>query len=112
MLTFALIALVIAALGGLYMASRIFDGDAPPKAVAVIHGLAVVAGIGLLIVYVLNEVANNVTQWALILSLLTATGGIYLVSRHIRHKVHQRGIVVMHGLLAAVTIITLGIAVF
>ena len=112
MLTAALILLVIAALGGIVMASRIFKGDEPPKAIAVVHGLAVVPAIILLLVAVMNGNEDDAVTAAFVLSLLAAGGGLYLVSRHIRNRPHPRMVVVMHGLLAAATIITLAVAVF
>lgn len=111
MLYAALVSLGLAALGGAYMAWDIFRGRPPQSDIAWLHGIAVLLGIGILLYYVLSRVPEDDIRLAFIFVLVTATGGIYLASRHWRHKTHPRTVVALHGLLAVTTLVILGMAI-
>lgn len=112
MLVAALILFVVGALGGLVMARQIFAGQEPAKAIAIAHGLANGTALVLLLVAFFSEELADTAQTALVLFVFAAVGGLYLVSHHLRHKPHPRGIVVVHGLIAASGVVALALAVF
>ena len=111
MLYAALVSLGLAALGGAYMAWDIFHGRPPQRGIAWLHGIAVFLGIGILLYHVLSRVPEDDIRLAFIFALITAMGGIYLASRHWRHKAHPRMVVALHGLLAVTTLVLLTIAI-
>lgn len=93
---------LLAAAGGLIMATQIFKGRKPTVAIALLHGP--LAGVGLFMVFWLwmESQAATVLSVALGVLVLAALGGFFLVSFHMRGKPHPKPVVVVHAL-AAVT---------
>ena len=104
----------VAAVFGLYMAVQHFRGRTPPAAgVAITHGLLAVIAVVLLLLGVMNVgFGASVHTWALVLFVVAALGGLYIVSFHMRGRPLPGGVIVVHGLVAVVAFLILLVAVF
>lgn len=112
MLVTALVLFIIGALGGIVMARQIFAGRTPDPAIAILHGLANGTGLILLIIAAATRVIPDAATTALVLFIITASGGLYLASFHLRGKPHPRWLVLGHALIAAASVIALLVALF
>ncbi|HEX7031083.1 MAG TPA: hypothetical protein VF254_10825 [Gammaproteobacteria bacterium] len=101
---------LLAAVGGLVMATQIFKGNKPAVAIAALHGP--LAAIGLLLVFWLwmQSGASQVMSIALGVLVAAAFGGFFLLSFHVRNKPHPKPVVVLHALLAVAGVATLLVA--
>jgi hypothetical protein len=108
----AVIVFAIGALGGLYMATRIFRGKFAPWAVSILHALAGATGILLLLWAVLTRVTGPWLTASLGLFVLAALGGFFLASFHLRKELPPRAFVLGHGTVAVTAFVLLLIAVF
>lgn len=95
-LTTPLIIFAIAAVGGLYMAIRIFQNQTPPWALSIVHALLGAIGLVLLLVNVLNG-SKGLVVGALIALAIAAVGGFFTASFHLRGQAHPKGIVIIHA---------------
>ncbi|MGD8379096.1 MAG: hypothetical protein PVJ40_01780 [Gammaproteobacteria bacterium] len=100
MLKIAVALFAVAALGGLAMAIMAFRNRPLPAALAGAHGLLAASGLVLVILAVIGGAGNPVTL-ALVILLVAALGGFYLLSHHLRGTAHPRPVIVIHGLAAA-----------
>jgi len=113
MFTYAVLLIAVAAVVGLYMAIGLFRGRTPPPAgAAILHGLLAVCGVVLLLLGVLEIGFGTVHSWALVLFVLAALGGLYLVSFHMRGQALPSAVVVIHAMVAVVAFLILVTAVF
>jgi len=113
MFTTAVLLIALGAVVGLYMAIQHFKGRTPPKAgVAILHGLLAVSGVIVLLLGVWEIGFGTAHTWALLLFGLAALGGLYLVSHHMRQRPLPNGVIVIHGLVAAVAFLVLLTAVY
>jgi hypothetical protein len=113
MFTAAVLLIALGAVVGLYMAIQHFKGRTPPKAgVAILHGLLAVSGVIVLLLGVWEIGFGTAHTWALLLFGLAALGGLYLVSHHMRQRPLPNGVIVIHGLVAAVAFLVLLTAVY
>ncbi len=104
----------VAAIIGVYMAVLHTRGRTPPPvAAAILHGLLAVSAVVVLLLGVM-EIGLGATahSWALGLFVVAALGGLYLVSHHIRGKPLPGGVIVIHGMVAAIALVILLVAVF
>jgi hypothetical protein len=102
----------LAAVFGLYMAIQHFRGRTPPPPLAaVLHGLLAVSGAVVLFLGVMQIGFGTVHTWALVLFVVAALGGLFLVSHHIRGKPLPNGVVVIHGMVAVIAFLILLVAV-
>jgi len=109
----AVLLIALGAVVGLYMAVQHFKGRTPPKAgVAILHGLLAVSGVIVLLLGVWEIGFGTVHTWALMLFAVAALGGLYLVSHHMRQRPLPNGVIVIHGLVAAIAFLVLLTAVF
>ncbi|HSN17029.1 MAG TPA: hypothetical protein VLV87_02370 [Gammaproteobacteria bacterium] len=106
-LIYAAILFALGALGGLYLATLAFKGKPLPAAVAVLHGLLGATGLVLLIVGVLAGMGAGTAKIALVILIVAALGGFYLLSFHIKKQQHPRAVIVIHALVAVVGFLTL-----
>jgi hypothetical protein len=111
-LIYAAILFALGALGGLYMAALSFQGRPLPTAVAVLHGLFGATGLVLLIVGVMMGLGAGTAKVALIILLVAALGGFYLLSFHIKKHKHPRAVIVIHALVAVIGFLTLLTAIW
>ncbi len=106
-LTYAAILFALGALGGLFLAVRSFKKQSLPVSVAVLHGLFGASGLVLLLVGVLTGSGGDKARIALIVLLIAALGGFYLLSFHVRKQTHPRAVIVIHALVAVIGFLTL-----
>lgn len=97
----------LGALGGLFLAARSFMGRSLPVPVAALHGLLGASGLVLLIVGVVMGSGGGTARIALILLIIAALGGFYLLSFHIRKQQHPRAVIVVHATVAVIGFLTL-----
>ena len=107
MLTYALLVFAIAAVGGLVLAASVLRGRLAPWALSVVHALLGAAGLGRLILVVLQGAAPGRAIAALGLLVVAALGGFYLASIHLRGQVAPKAIVFIHAGVAVVGFLTL-----
>src|SRR5262245_50943281 len=113
MLNLAVVLIAFGALIGLTMAVQHFRGRTPPSpALAVLHGVLVVSGFLVLLVAVVRIGFKGAFAGAVVLFALAALGGLYLVSHHLRHRPLPNGVIVIHGLVAAIAFLILLTAVY
>ena len=112
MLKIAIVLFLLAAVGGLIMASQIFRGRKPAVAIAALHGP--LAAIGLVVVFWvwIQSGASQATSIALGALVFAALGGFFLLSFHMRDKPHPKPVVVLHALLAVTGVVALIVAAF
>jgi len=108
MLVVAAVLFAIAAVGGLFMAYIHFKQNRnPPGAIAALHGLLAATALLVLIWAVLQSGATSFIAWALGLFVVTALGGFFLVSFHLRKLRLPSPVVVIHALVAVAAFLLL-----
>jgi glucose uptake protein GlcU len=113
MFNYAVLLIALGAVLGLYMAVQHFKGRTPPKAgVAILHGLLAVSGVIVLLLGVWEIGFGTAHTWALLLFGVAALGGLFLVSHHMRQRPLPNGVIVIHGLVAAIAFLVLLTAVY
>ncbi|MBK0404819.1 hypothetical protein I5M27_17640 [Adhaeribacter sp. BT258] len=100
----------LAALLGMYLLSFVLKGKETPKTIVFTHGPMAVVGLVLLIIYALKG-GPNPTE-SLILFVLAAAGGLFMVFRDLTGKPIPKLLAVGHGLLAVTGFIFLLIFAF
>jgi hypothetical protein len=103
----ALVLFAIAAVGGLVLAIRRFQGKELPMGLALAHGAAAAAGLVLLLVGVIAGSAGVHARTPLILFVVAALGGFLLFSFHLRKRDLPIPVVVIHALVAVVAFVLL-----
>lgn len=105
----AIIIFAIAAVGGLFLASKVLTGQLAPWAVSIIHALLGATGLITLILAVLEPGGTENTRLIMALGLLVvaALGGFYLASIHMQGKVAPKNIVFVHAGIAVAGFLTL-----
>lgn len=107
MLITALIVFAIAALGGLFLASRVLRGHLAPWAISILHALLGASGLVLLILTVVQGGASARVTAALAILILAALGGFFLASIHLRGRVAPKAVVFVHAGVAVAGFLTL-----
>ncbi|MGN7832911.1 hypothetical protein ACTJI2_15025 [Pseudoxanthomonas sp. 22568] len=107
MLTTALIVFAIAAMGGLFLASRVLRGHLAPWAISILHALLGASGLILLILTVVQGDASARVTAALAILILAALGGFFLASLHLRGRVAPKAVVFVHAGVAVAGFLTL-----
>ncbi len=107
MLTTALIVFAIAAMGGLFLASRVLRGHLAPWAISILHALLGASGLILLILTVVQGGASARVTAALAILILAALGGFFLASIHLRGRVAPKAVVFVHAGVAIAGVLTL-----
>jgi len=108
----ALILFGISALGGVVLAAiRLRGTDIPPTGLALGHGAVAAAGLVALAMAVMNATVPPQARTALIGFVIAALGGFTLFSFHLRRKALPIPLVLIHGLVAVISFIILGLAV-
>jgi hypothetical protein len=103
--TIALVLFAVAALIGLFLAVRHFRGQPLPLPVAFLHGVAAASGLVLVAAAFLE--GAQALRLALILLVVAALGGFFLLSFHLRGKPLPSPVVVLHALLAVSGVVAL-----
>lgn len=102
MITYAVIAFAIAALGGLFLAAHVLRGKFAPWAVSLLHAGLGALGLLLLIAALVQGIASQTVLIGFIILLIAALGGFLLASYHRRERLPPKAIVVVHALVAVV----------
>lgn len=111
MLTYALIAFAVGAVGGLILAASVLRGRLASWALSLVHAALGALGLILLIVAVMQG-GGGAAQIALAILLVVALVGFYLASVHLRGKPGPRAVVVIHALAAVTGVVVLAGAAF
>jgi hypothetical protein len=109
MLVPALGLFAVAAVFGIYMATRVFAGALPPVIAAGLHGLFAATGLGLLLY---SAVVSSQPQLVLIsagLLVVAALGGFVMAGFHFQKKVPPKPLVVIHAGAAVAGVVCLGL---
>jgi hypothetical protein len=107
MLTYLIIILAIAAVGGIVLAARIFSGQLASWPLSIVHALLGATGLIMLIMLVLEGSDNGRLTAALGLLVIAALGGFYLASLHAKGNVAPKNIVLIHAGVAVAGFLTL-----
>lgn len=97
MITYAIIILAIAAVGGLLMAAKILSGKQAPWFLSIIHALLGATGLILLSIAAVDSGWPGRLSASLALLVIAALGGFYLASYHLRGSLPAKGVVVIHA---------------
>lgn len=97
----------VAALGGLFLASKVLTGKLAPWPVSILHALLGAAGLVTLILAVLSNSDNSTLTIALGLLVVAALGGFYLASIHAKGEVAPKNVVFIHAGVAVAGFLTL-----
>lgn len=93
---------LVAALVGVYMASRIFKGALPPWAAVILHGVLAASGLLVLLYALFTGVSNTLLLAGAGLLVVAALGGFLMVTFQLRKALPPKAIVVVHALAAVV----------
>lgn len=107
MLVPAIVIFAAAAVGGLYLASKVLSGKLAPWPVGLLHAALGATGLVLLILGVIANPENTRMLTALIILVIAALGGFYLLSLHVRKVVAPPAIVIIHAGVAVIGFLTL-----
>ncbi len=107
MLTFSILAFAIAAVGGIFLASKVLSGQLAPWPVSIVHALLGATGLVTLILVILEGSGSGRLTAALALLVIAALGGFYLASIHVKGNVAPRNIVFIHAGVAVAGFLTL-----
>ncbi|MDA8017036.1 MAG: hypothetical protein MPN21_06255 [Thermoanaerobaculia bacterium] len=111
MLLIALVLFAAAAVGGLVLAIRVFQGESLPMPVTVLHGLLAATGLVLVVLAYVQTTETAGLGWALGLLVIAALGGFFLVSFNLRGQATPRSATVIHALAAVAGVALLALAV-
>lgn len=96
----SIILIALGAVIGVIMLTKLLQGHNVPKGLTILHGLLVVSGLVLLIIFNLTYPAH--ANWISVgLFLLAAAGGLFVLSRDIKHQKVPLPVVFIHGIVAA-----------
>ena len=101
MLTYALIAFAVAALGGLVLAAHVLRGKFAPWALSLLHAVLGATGLVLLIM-LLQGLAAGPVLIGFGLLVLAALGGFFLAAYHLRKKLPPKPVVLIHASVAVI----------
>jgi hypothetical protein len=107
MLTYIILVLAIAAVGGVFLASKVFSGQLAPWSVSIVHALLGATGLVMLIMLILEGSGEGRLTVALGLLVIAALGGFYLASIHAKGNVAPKNIVIIHAGAAVAGFLTL-----
>jgi len=106
MITYAVIAFAIAAIGGLFLAAHVLRDKFAPWAVSVLHAGLGALGLILLILVLVNGAASQAILIGFVILLVAALGGFFLASFHLRRRLPPKAVVVIHAGVAVVGFLT------
>lgn len=107
MLTYLIVVLAIAAVGGVVLASKLFAGQLAPWSLSIVHALLGATGLVMLIMLVLEGSGDTRLTAALGLLVVAALGGFYLASIHVKGSVAPKNVVLIHAGVAVAGFLTL-----
>lgn len=98
MITAAIAIFSLTALIGMFLLGFVLKGKETPKALVFTHGPMALAGVILLLLYVLRQSPSPIE--ALVLFLIAAAGGVVLVYHDLTGKKIPKWLAVVHALFA------------
>ena len=107
MLTYLIIVLAIAAVGGVVLATKVFAGQLAPWSLSIVHALLGATGLVMLIMLVLEGTGDTRLTASLGLLVVAALGGFYLASIHAKGNIAPKNLVLIHAVLAVAGFLTL-----
>ena len=107
MLGYALIVFAIGALGGLMLATYVLRGRLAPWPLSLLHAGLGAVGLLLIIYAAFMTGISHAALAALVILAVAALGGFYLASIHLRGKLAQQPIVLIHAGVAVIGFLTL-----
>jgi len=107
MLGYALIVFAIGALGGLMLATYVLRGRLAPWPLSLLHAGLGAVGLLLIIYAAFTTSISHAALAALVILAVAALGGFYLASIHLRGKLAQQPIVLIHAGVAVIGFLTL-----
>ncbi|MEY3121729.1 MAG: hypothetical protein RI993_554 [Pseudomonadota bacterium] len=107
MLTYLIMVLAIAAVGGVVLATKVLSGQLAPWPLSIIHALLGATGLIMLIMMVLEGSGGSRLTAALGLLVVAALGGFYLASMHAKGNVAPKNVVLIHAGVAVAGFLTL-----
>lgn len=99
MIIASLIVFGIAALFGMILIGKVATEQPTPKLIVVLHGLFAATGLGLLAADVMSNPASKVAI-PLVIFLIVALVGFYMLSRDLMKKLIPKGLAVVHAIVA------------
>ena len=99
-MTVPIVLFAIAAVGGLVLVGLRLRGENPPLGVALVHGGVAAAALVALAIPVLTGHGSGRTNPSLVLFVVAALGGFFLLSIHLRKRLIPLGVIAVHALLA------------
>ena len=103
----SIILLLLAAVFGLYMASRVFSDILPPWNAVILHGILAAAGLLVLLYALFIGVQSGPLAVGAVLLVIAALGGFFMFSYQLRNLTPPKGVVVVHALLAVLGVLSL-----
>ena len=103
----SIILLLVAAVFGLYMASRIFSDDLPPWSAVILHGILAAAGLVVLLYALFIGVQAAPLAVGAVLLVIAALGGFFMFSYQLRSMTPPKAVAVVHALLAVLGVVCL-----
>lgn len=108
MLSYAIILFSVAAVGGLYMAYRVLNGELAPWLLSLLHAALGGTGLVLTAMAVMAGAGGPVIgPMTLITLLIAALGGFWLAGIHMKKRVAGMGLVITHASVAATGLLLL-----
>jgi peptidoglycan/LPS O-acetylase OafA/YrhL len=103
---FALISFAIAAVLGVILVAMYSKGQLTING-ALLHGLFAVIGVVLLIISVVQGKTTRIDNYALILFIIAALGGLVLISSHLTKGKLPQAIIGIHAIVAVIAFLML-----
>ncbi len=107
MLTYLIIVLAIATVGGVVLAMKVFSGQLASWPLSIIHALLGATGLIMLIMMVLEGSGGSRLTAAFGLLVVAALGGFYLASIHVKGNIAPKNVVLIHAGVAVAGFLTL-----
>jgi len=114
MLSFTVFLFAVAALGGLLLAIRHFQGKERPWALGIVHALLAATALILLLIPVLGGglAATTAIKWVVGLFVVAALGGVVLFINHLQRKRLPSAVVLIHGGVAVAAFLILVVTLY
>jgi len=109
MLIAAIVLFLVAAVGGVIMAVRIFRSLHPPMSLALAHGGLAATALVLAIIATVFSGPTPLLKAGVAVLILAALGGFFLFSFQLRGKAHPKAVVLLHGVLAVGGVVCLAL---
>ena len=104
----ALVLFGVAAVGGLILATQRLKGAPQPSLpLALVHGGVAAAGLVALILVVVEAGAPSVAKTALVVFLIAALGGFYLIAQHLQSRPLPIPVMLVHAAVAVTAFLIL-----